>query len=88
MKKTGGALHYYINGVDQGVASAKTPNVVWGVVDLYGMAVKVTIIEHVIGGGLAIPGSGSIGNRINFYLRQYRDAYEDDGASLWSIILP
>ena len=79
MKKTSGALHYYINGVDQGVASARTPNMVWGVVDLYGMAVKVTIIEHVTAPGLGIPDSGSIGNRINFYLRQYRDAYEDDG---------
>ena len=79
MKKTSGALHYYINGVDQGVASARTPSMVWGVVDLYGMAVKVTIIEHVNTAGLGIPNSGSIGNRINFYLRQYRDAYEDDG---------
>ncbi|KAI0236390.1 Neuralized-like protein 4 [Lamellibrachia satsuma] len=78
MKKTSGALHYYINGVDQGVASARTPSMVWGVVDLYGMAVKVTIIEHVNTAGLGIPNSGSIGNRINFYLRQYRDAYEDD----------
>ena len=84
MKKTSGALHYYINGVDQGVASARTPNMVWGVVDLYGMAVKVTIIEHVTAPGLGIPDSGSIGNRINFYLRQYRDAYEDDGT--WLVI--
>jgi Neuralized len=38
-------LHYFINDVDQGVATPRAPQVIWGVVDLYGMAVKVTIID-------------------------------------------
>ena len=46
MRKSSGALHYYVNGLDQGVAAARTHQTVWGVVDLYGMAVKVTIIDH------------------------------------------
>uniref|UniRef100_A0A3Q4G8W8 Neuralized-like protein 4 n=1 Tax=Neolamprologus brichardi TaxID=32507 RepID=A0A3Q4G8W8_NEOBR len=46
MRKASGALHFYINGIDQGVAAAQTPNVVYGVVDLYGMAVKVTIVHN------------------------------------------
>ena len=46
VRKSSGALHYFINGMDQGVASARTPSTFWGVVDLYGMAVKVTIMDH------------------------------------------
>ena len=45
MRKSNGALHYYINGQDQGVAATRTPSPAWGVVDLYGMAVKVTIVD-------------------------------------------
>ncbi|XP_042154224.1 neuralized-like protein 4 isoform X2 [Oncorhynchus tshawytscha] len=46
MHKASGALHFYINGIDQGVAAAQTPPMVYGVVDLYGMAVKVTIVHN------------------------------------------
>lgn len=42
MIKTGGELHYYINGLDQGIASSTVPAPVWAVVDLYGMTVKVS----------------------------------------------
>ena len=45
VRKSSGALHYFINDVDQGVATTRAPQVVWGVVDLYGMAVKVTIVD-------------------------------------------
>ncbi|XP_069739179.1 LOW QUALITY PROTEIN: neuralized-like protein 4, partial [Phaenicophaeus curvirostris] len=45
-RKHNHALHFYINGVDQGVATTLTPLVVYGVVDLYGMAVKVTIVHQ------------------------------------------
>ncbi|XP_029436283.1 neuralized-like protein 4 isoform X1 [Rhinatrema bivittatum] len=45
-RKPSGALHFYINGIDQGVAATQTPPVVYGVVDLYGMAVKVTIVHN------------------------------------------
>ena len=41
MIKTGGELHYYINGLDQGIAATTVPSPVWAVVDLYGMTVKV-----------------------------------------------
>lgn len=41
MRKSNGKLHYYINGVDQGVATDKVEQQVWGVIDLYGMTVKV-----------------------------------------------
>jgi len=41
MRKSNGNLHYFINGLDQGVAATKVPSWVWGVVDLYGMTVKV-----------------------------------------------
>ncbi|XP_032940149.1 neuralized-like protein 4, partial [Catharus ustulatus] len=45
-RKANNALHFYINGVDQGVATTLTPQQVYGVVDLYGMAVKVTIVHN------------------------------------------
>ena len=37
-----GSLHFYINGLDQGVAATRVPSQMWGVVDLYGMTVKVS----------------------------------------------
>ncbi|KAK8759132.1 hypothetical protein V5799_003230 [Amblyomma americanum] len=46
VRKSNGNLHYYINGMDQGVASGNVPPVVYGVVDLYGMTVKVTLLDH------------------------------------------
>lgn len=45
IRQTNGDLHYLINGLDQGVA-AKVPAGVWGVIDLYGMTVKVTIVDR------------------------------------------
>ncbi|XP_063632805.1 neuralized-like protein 4 isoform X1 [Cydia splendana] len=45
MRKSTGKLHYFINGVDQGIATDKVEQQVWGVVDLYGMTVKVTIVD-------------------------------------------
>lgn len=41
VRKVNGDLHFYINGLDQGVAATNVPACVWGVVDLYGMTVKV-----------------------------------------------
>lgn len=46
MRKRSGDLHYYINGLDQGVAVSNLPNKVWGVVDMYGRTVKVTIVDR------------------------------------------
>ncbi|XP_038216186.1 neuralized-like protein 4 isoform X1 [Zerene cesonia] len=45
MRKSSGKLHYFINGIDQGVATDKVDPQVWGVVDLYGMTVKVSIVD-------------------------------------------
>ncbi|XP_060809527.1 neuralized-like protein 4 isoform X1 [Amyelois transitella] len=45
MRKEDGKLHYFINGIDQGIASENVDQQVWGVVDLYGMTVKVSIVD-------------------------------------------
>ncbi|ERL95247.1 hypothetical protein D910_12514 [Dendroctonus ponderosae] len=44
MRKPDGNLHYFINGLDQGVATQRVPSTVWGVIDLYGMTIKV--VQH------------------------------------------
>ena len=41
MRKENGDLHFYINGLDQGVAATRVPAQLWGAVDLYGMTAKV-----------------------------------------------
>ncbi|XP_060517593.1 neuralized-like protein 4 isoform X2 [Cylas formicarius] len=46
MRKSDGNLHYFINGLDQGVAAQRVPSTVWGVIDLYGMTIKVSIVER------------------------------------------
>ena len=80
MRKSNGALHYYINGIDQGVAATHTPSTVWGVVDLYGMAVKVTIIDHAETGVVdRSPVAQTSGNRLNNSIRLMRDLEEDEG---------
>lgn len=45
MRKSNGNLHYFINGLDQGIAACKVAHHVWGVIDLYGMTIKVTIVD-------------------------------------------
>lgn len=46
MRKPNGNLHYYINGQDQGVAATRVAANLWGVIDLYGMTIKVTIVDR------------------------------------------
>lgn len=46
MRKSNGNLHYYINGQDQGVAATRVASTLWGVIDLYGMTIKVTIVDR------------------------------------------
>lgn len=46
MRKSNGSLHYYINGQDQGVAATRVASTLWGVIDLYGMTIKVTIVDR------------------------------------------
>lgn len=77
IRKSSGALHYFINGIDQGVAAAVTPQVVWGVVDLYGMAVKVSILDPVDVDPRRT--NQSAGERVNNSLRLMRDLEEDEG---------
>ena len=45
MKKSTGSLHFLINGQDQGEAASNLPSNVYGAVDIYGAAVKVSIIS-------------------------------------------
>lgn len=45
MKKANGNLHYYINGRDQGIAATRVAQTLFGVIDLYGMTIKVTIVD-------------------------------------------
>lgn len=42
-RKEDGSLHFYVDGVDRGVAANNVPERVYGVVDLYGQAAQVTI---------------------------------------------
>lgn len=46
MRKSNGNLHYFINGQDQGVAATRVSPTLWGVIDLYGMTIKVTIVDR------------------------------------------
>lgn len=46
MRKSNCNLHYYINGQDQGVAATRVAQTLWGVIDLYGMTIKVTIVDR------------------------------------------
>ena len=62
--------------MDQGVAASRTPPIVWGVVDLYGMAVKVTIVDM---GDPSYPQWETMDRRTNNFLRQFRNTYEEEG---------
>ena len=75
VRKSNGALHYFINGIDQGVAAARTPQLVWGVVDLYGMAVKVTILDRSDPNYVSYE---TLGRRVNNYLRNVRGDDSND----------
>lgn len=45
MRKRNGDLHFYINGVDQGIAATHVPSNLFAVVDLYGQATQATIVQ-------------------------------------------
>ena len=45
MRTSGGELHFYVNDKDQGVASQGVPEKVYGVVELHGRALAVSIID-------------------------------------------
>lgn len=46
LKKSCGFLHFLINGTDLGEAVSKLPVVVYGAVDVYGAAVRVSIVSR------------------------------------------
>lgn len=46
MRKASGDIHYFINGLDQGIAAQRVAHSVWGVIDLYGMTIRVSIVER------------------------------------------
>ncbi|EDV24207.1 uncharacterized protein TRIADDRAFT_57456 [Trichoplax adhaerens] len=61
---TYGDLHFYVNGVDQGVAATNVPANIYAVVDVYGRCAQVTIIDHPIGESPLIPTPGDV-NKVN-----------------------
>lgn len=46
LKKSCGSLHFFINGTDLGEAVNDLPVVVYGAVDIYGAAVRVSIVSR------------------------------------------
>ncbi|KAA0185581.1 hypothetical protein HAZT_HAZT006935 [Hyalella azteca] len=46
VRHANGAVHFFVNGVDQGVAATGVPETVYGVVDLYGQAAQATIVQQ------------------------------------------
>lgn len=46
LRKPNGTLHFFVNGVDQGVAASNVPDNVYGVIDLYGQAAQATIVDQ------------------------------------------
>lgn len=80
IRKSNNSLHYFINGVDQGLASSTCPPTVWGVVDLYGMAVKVTILDRNDPNYNHIVNSRQGPERQRF-LRQFPDMYDEDNSA-------
>ena len=62
--------------MDQGLAASNTPSPVWGVVDLYGMAVKVTILDRHDPSYPNNPPAPE--RRANSLFRHYPDLYDEE----------
>jgi len=45
MRNDDGSLHFYVNGVYQGLAASNIPSPIYGVIDLYGQAAQATIVN-------------------------------------------
>lgn len=54
-----GDLHFYVNGIDQGIAATKVPANIYGVVDVYGRCAQVTIIDNALPKGIQYMSSQS-----------------------------
>ncbi|KAL5014249.1 hypothetical protein ScPMuIL_008519 [Solemya velum] len=83
IRKSSGALHYFINGRDQGMATPDAPATVWGVVDLYGMAVKVTILDRNDPDYNTQHGA-TVARPDNSIFRHFPDMYDEEGADAFS----
>ena len=46
MHKSNGNLHYYINGHSQGIVATRVAQLLLAVIDLYGMTIKVMIVDR------------------------------------------
>lgn len=46
VRRANGVVHFYVNGEDQGPAAGHVPENIYGVVDLYGQAAQVSIVDH------------------------------------------
>ena len=44
-RTSAGALHFYVNGVDQGSAATQLPSRVWAVVDIRGRYSQVSLVD-------------------------------------------
>jgi len=45
MRNDDGTLHFFVNGIDQGLATRDVPPSIYGVIDLYGQAAQATIVD-------------------------------------------
>ena len=60
MRKQDGTVHFFVNGVDQGLCATNVPAAVYGVIDLYGQAAKATIVDSSGGSGYAEASTPSV----------------------------
>ena len=44
MRTSNGALHFFVNGIDQGPADTRVPSRLFAVVDMYGKCAQVTLV--------------------------------------------
>ena len=51
MRTSSGELHFYVNGVDQGVACTGIPPTVYAAVDVFGQCTQVTIVHSASSAG-------------------------------------
>ena len=45
LRTSTGALHFFVNGLDQGQAAASIPAKVYAVIDMYGKCAQVSIVD-------------------------------------------
>jgi neuralized-like protein 4 len=62
MRKGNGNLHFYINGIDQGVAATHVPSNVYAIVDIYGQTAGVSLSDST-GTMIGLPASAAINIR-------------------------